>query len=85
MRCILRFLEELMAPLVVDIFFFFFLPLLHGHSGILVPFAIYGTFETLFFSSSPPFSIYFRLFGGVYVWRIKMIREFNRSLSNRDS
>lgn len=66
-------------------FLFFFLPLLHGHSGILVPFAIYGTFETLFFSSSPPFSIYFRLFGGVYVWRIKMIREFNRSLSNRDS
>lgn len=54
MRCILRFLEELMAPLVVDIFFFFsfffLLPLLHGHSGILVPFAIYGTFETLFFS-----------------------------------
>lgn len=30
--------------------FFFLLPLLHGHSGILVPFAIYGTFETLFFS-----------------------------------
>ena len=69
-----------MAPLVVDFFFFFLfflffffsflLPLLHGHSGILVPFAIYGTFETLFFFlSSPPFSIYFRLFdGGEYIF-----------------
>ena len=33
------------------LFFSFLLPLLHGHSGILVPFAIYGTFETLFFFS----------------------------------
>lgn len=37
--------------LFIFFFFSFLLPLLHGHSGILVPFAIYGTFETLFFFS----------------------------------
>lgn len=92
MRCILRFLEELMAPLVVDIFFFFF--------------SFYFFFFFLFFCLSytdileflypSQFTVLLRLFffsllaaffdllstlwwRRVHIRRIKMIREFSRS------